>query len=424
MSGVCWNDGKEPPHASSAETALQSGASSTTRRLSPRDRKSPPRNDGCIYYSDDAELFDEINPERKAAADDAIAPQGAAAARNASRRSTRNRKAPDRIDPYVSLNDNNDESFIEDLETKRKSNVLDTQNNEPKRRKRGRMRATNDSEPSSASSSAAASLSSAPAQPSKQRVKPKSSFSTGLDPKVLGRLQPQEEGYCEESAYRFHNPPFPENRQQQQQLAIVREDKIPGNMKPIESIKLAPLPLPSDCDLDPNSLRQSDHCTWSFDENLRVLLADFLAPADKHNGKIVVTHEDKEFLFSMMQRDDITVISEGLAGKIIESSLFEQDYIKTCIGSQYHHKVKEFRKTEAKPSGCIITGETDGLYDETKWHSMTFNDYFAYLEVKQQQAQNDEDTQPGSIKKTFSFVDCDGHDVTIDPTESVLVSLF
>jgi hypothetical protein len=229
-------------------------------------------------------------------------------------------------------------------------------------------------------------------------------------------LLPQEGEYCEETAYRFHNPPFLEDKQQ---LAIVRDQNIPGNMKPIKSSELEPLPLPSP--FHPG--RDSDHCDWSYDQTTRVLLANFLAPAAKHDGKVIVTREDKEFLLNMMQRDDITVVSEGLAGSITESPLLEQTYITTSIGSQYHHKVKEFRKTSVKPRGLVPTGETDGLYEETKWHSMTFKDYFTYLEIRQQQAQNDEDTDTVAAKHTFNFIDCDGTDVTIDPSESVLVSL-
>jgi hypothetical protein len=386
--------------ASPSETAHRIGASSTTKQQPPCDRKAS-------YCP---------NVSKHKAATDAVAPQTAAAG-NPTRCSTRDRKAPDRMDAYISLNDNDNESFMDPSRAKRKPNEPDMDNNTGRKKRGGGKRAKKRVDPASdnSSSAAAASLSMTPPNASKQSSHPESSKNSGIDSTVL-RLLPQEGDYCEETAYRFHNPPFLEDKQQ---LSIVRDQNIPGNMKPVKSSELDPLPLPSPFQLG----RDSDHCDWSFDQTTRVLLANFLAPAAKHDGKVIVTRDDKEFLLDMMQRDDITVISEGLAGSVTESFLLDQNYIKTSIGSQYHHKVKEFRKTSVKPRGCVLTGETDGLYDETKWHSMTFRDYFTYLEVRQQQAQNDEDTNTVSAKQLFSFIDCDGQDVTIDPSESVLVSL-
>ena len=50
------------------------------------------------------------------------------------------------------------------------------------------------------------------------------------------------------------------------------------------------------------------YCSWTFDSQSRILLASF----QKLEGKVTVTNEDEAFLLKMMERDDITVISENL----------------------------------------------------------------------------------------------------------------
>lgn len=51
------------------------------------------------------------------------------------------------------------------------------------------------------------------------------------------------------------------------------------------------------------------HCCWSFDATSRVLLAKFQV---KEGGNVIVTNEDKLHLLNMMERTDISVISENL----------------------------------------------------------------------------------------------------------------
>ena len=64
-----------------------------------------------------------------------------------------------------------------------------------------------------------------------------------------------------------------------------------------------------------------------------------------------------------MERDDITVISQGLADAI-NPSLYSNDYIKGVIGSIDHHKVRRFTRQRQ-----IV---------EAGWHTMKFEDYFDY----------------------------------------------
>ena len=50
------------------------------------------------------------------------------------------------------------------------------------------------------------------------------------------------------------------------------------------------------------------YCTWTFDSTSRVLLANFLI----RNEEVIVTPEDENYLFQMMERNDISVVSENL----------------------------------------------------------------------------------------------------------------
>jgi hypothetical protein len=95
------------------------------------------------------------------------------------------------------------------------------------------------------------------------------SMISGIDPQVLSSLVNHVSStpyYCEESAYRFHNPPFP--REGPEQLAVVRPPEMSGKMTPVESGKLDAIPPPKPLPQFPIS----DHCDWSFDEGTRVLL--------------------------------------------------------------------------------------------------------------------------------------------------------
>ena len=230
----------------------------------------------------------------------------------------------------------------------------------------------------------------------------------GIDLQKLAVDEPQH--YCEERAYRLYNPPFPDpghesDLEHYQQLAVVRTNEIPGNMSPITEVELERHPLPPPPPLPP--FPESSNCDWKFDQTTRVLLADFLSPSLR-NGKIIITPEDEQFLMTMMERDDITVVSEGLAVGI-DLRLFDEDFITGRIGHNYHPKIKEFRKTE---SGSDV----DGTYSETTtWHSMTFKDYFAYLKHASNTDEN--------VDSMFTFEDSEGNQVNIDTKEVVLVSM-
>ncbi|KAL3786447.1 hypothetical protein HJC23_011028 [Cyclotella cryptica] len=257
----------------------------------------------------------------------------------------------------------------------------------------------------------------------KPKVKYQSALSfnvTQIDSEILDKLTDQSslEFYHEESAYRYHNPPFPERGPSQ--LALVRDEKIPGKLHPMQHDELKPLPLPSQIP----ELPSTGFCTWSYDEKTRVLLANFRV----HDRKVCVAHEDEQFLLKMMERDDITVISQGLLDEI-NSSLLGREYLEGVVGSRFHHKVKEFKKTLNKPRDSIPTGEVNDKFEESGWYSMKISDYFEYVDRRLQiQGCNiinakGLDGCDGNTGKHFDFTNDEGRNISIDPREVVLYML-
>jgi hypothetical protein len=153
---------------------------------------------------------------------------------------------------------------------------------------------------------------------------------------------------------------------------------------------------------------ETGFCTWSFDEKSRVLLAVFHV----NDGTVVVTKEDELFLFQMMERTDISVISENL-GKFLlltmitrqqmcgfflfmslivektkhllaiafglDEKIWNLDYIRHFVGDDYHHKVRRFDRIESKKDTRVSSfREEDGFL------AMKISDYITYLEKRSQ----------------------------------------
>ena len=216
--------------------------------------------------------------------------------------------------------------------------------------------------------------------------------------------------YDEESAWRFHNPAFLEDSAEQ--LTPVRGNYIPHAATPTAPDKL--LPLPSSMPLP--KLPETNFCKWTFDEKSRVLLANFREYAGKNGGKIIVDSDDEDFLFKMMERDDVTVISEGLADAI-NSSLWSREYIEGCIGTEYHHKFRGFETICNNGSGDQKPAPTE----KEGWYSMKVSDYFNYLEQREAVKSNKVD-ENGVLNKDFTFTDSTGREKIVDVDQESLVS--
>jgi len=218
--------------------------------------------------------------------------------------------------------------------------------------------------------------------------------------------------YEEESAWRFHNPAF--LKDSFAQLTDVRGNDMPNAPPPVDNEGLQPLPPSKPL---PN-LPETGFCKWSFDEKSRVLLANFRVSG----GKITVEPEDEGFLFSMMERDDITVISEGLADSI-NSSLWTREYIEGCIGSEYHHKFRGFETKHMNSSDVDQQQPAKQSKEKEGWYSMKVSDYFEYLEQRQAVKSNKLD-ENGVLNRNFTFTDSGGKEKTVNVDNMSLVSLF
>ena len=102
----------------------------------------------------------------------------------------------------------------------------------------------------------------------------------------------------------------------------------------VGSIELDPLPDAEEVVLPVTT----DCCAWSFEENSRVLLAKFNIKNNKS-----IDYRQKESLLKMMERDDITVVSEGLVDSL-NQTLWHLDYVKSLVGDKPYHKVRRFER--------------------------------------------------------------------------------
>lgn len=186
--------------------------------------------------------------------------------------------------------------------------------------------------------------------------------------------------YVEEEAWRYHNPPLPpregtidENSDEKQLFTYVSHEE------------LRPLPPPPPL---PTRFPNSQFCRWTFDEDTRVLHADFR----RTDGDAVITLEDEKFLLEMYERDDITVVSEGLATGL-DREKWTLDYLSRVAGDEYFHKFRRFDKLDPeeavlKPkkstkSSRIEPAEDKNTHGEVdKCLSMKVKDFVAYLRTR------------------------------------------
>ena len=158
------------------------------------------------------------------------------------------------------------------------------------------------------------------------------------------------------------NPSYPSDEKNNRPTIEYPTGKIKNMCQPISSKDLSCLPpsqpLPG--------LPSTRYCKWSFNYKTQVLLANFW---DNMNNRFIsVVPEDEKFLFQMMKRDDITVVSEGLADRI-NPKLYTKEFIEGCIGEEYHNKIRRVERV----------GER--YEEQTDWYGMIFLDYFQYVNM-------------------------------------------
>lgn len=185
------------------------------------------------------------------------------------------------------------------------------------------------------------------------------------------------EFYIEEEAHLYHNPPLP---------SIHSEGVKPQDLKPI--------PPPS---APFNNLPNTGKCKWSWDKEQRILLADFSRSISLANT-FAMDPIDEAFFLQMMERNDLTLISEGLISpQSLNPDLWDPKYLRRVLEHEYYHKFRRFDTVKTK-DGFEEYTEVDGLI------SMKVGDYIAYLEKRQDYLQGKDRAQP-----SFSYVNHEGN---------------
>ena len=107
--------------------------------------------------------------------------------------------------------------------------------------------------------------------------------------------------------------------------------------------KLEPLGKPGELPTPPNTGK----CQWSFERSSRVLLAKFCL------GKEEKMHPaDYYYLTKMMERDDLSVVSEGLANNL-NPSLWNFSFIDGLAGEEWCHRVRRFSRQIVPESDLV-----------------------------------------------------------------------
>lgn len=187
--------------------------------------------------------------------------------------------------------------------------------------------------------------------------------------------------YIEEDAWKYHNPPLG---------GAVSSHNLPA-------LPEAP-PLPT----FPNT----GECKWTFDVDTRVLLADFRDRAE-------ITVKDEHFLLLMMERDDITLVIEGLGEGLHDLALGN---IREQLGDEFYHKFRRF--DQVGPNEYM---EVDGML------SMRLTKFMEYLERRRKYLNRDyavDDPKSSEVEATddcqFTFKDHKGKDQSINVVKTIL----
>eukprot|EP00977_Amphora_coffeiformis_P024058 scaffold14974_cov195-Amphora_coffeaeformis.AAC.65 len=151
--------------------------------------------------------------------------------------------------------------------------------------------------------------------------------------KLLQKSLPPSDPYAEEIAFLHHNP-------------VV-------SFKDLHPLPQAE-PLP---DIPKHS---SGWASWQ-DEQQRIFLADF-------SGIQEISEQSKEFLSQMMQRDDITVITQGIMHGF-RQELWSQAAVNQACGNRWYHKFRHFRWDPVKES----------YVEQNGYLSMKVGDFCKYL---------------------------------------------
>lgn len=206
--------------------------------------------------------------------------------------------------------------------------------------------------------------------------------------------------------------------------------------------KLNPLPIANPIPASPCTGR----CEWIWNPDhssdfSRVLLAKF-----KLEDGMEIHPEDEKFLLQMMERDDITFISEGLVDGLSRNK-WDLNFISRLVGDQYYHKFRKFHRRLVQEPESITTSKIDKRFfvahrEVDGFASMKVADYINYLhrrgdalahiakekEKKKSSKSNSRNPEDDNIGRrlqddgpeSFSFVNHDGESVSVNLVDDVL----
>ena len=202
-----------------------------------------------------------------------------------------------------------------------------------------------------------------------------------LPPAPFHVVEDPNDYHVEEEAHLYHNPPLPSK---------VTEGVLPQNLAPLKPPPPPPIP--------PNT----GNCSWSYDAENRLFLADFRT----HAGPIDPI--DERFMLEVMERDDLTLISDGLLEMLhLDRKLWTMENIAGTFLDEFYHK---FRRFDSKSrDGTNIVVEVDNLC------SMRMADYCAYLEKRARYLAGAENEGPD-----FSFEDHERNEHKLDVSVTAL----
>jgi hypothetical protein len=207
--------------------------------------------------------------------------------------------------------------------------------------------------------------------------------------------------YEEETAFLHFNPPFPEEGKHIPEAVATKE--------------LGGLPIPDDP--DESKFPNTGKCKWSFDKDTRVLLADFR----QENGKVELIEEDERFLYEMMERDDITCISDGLANHIDPKS-YDPNTLFNAAGDEFFHKHRRFDKMKRQEFEALGETHVTCKYKEKDVSlAMQVKDFSRYVGMHEAALKAEAEGKADAVETKFEFKDQSGTVHTIEDVRNTVL---